>query len=191
MRPSFPDPLSSRASLQLPDMPVTAWVFGEHRIVPTMNWFGVEVNPKKIDWLSQGDYEAVATEAINEAAGHGFITEFAKSFNTKNFLYVEGQFDTESLAQITNPEQFLDEMLMQGFPRNAQVQSLIQTYIPKPAEEELSESCKTDQQFYTWNIDMCLDEMLPDWLDQLRRRPRGKSRSTPQKWPRDAGRGGS
>mgnify|MGYP003917585753 CR=1 FL=1 len=147
-----------------PDMPVTAWVFGDHRIVP-MNWFGVEVNPKKIDWLSQGEnYEAVATEAINEAAGHGFITEFAKSFNTQNFLYAEGKYDTESLAQISDPNQFLDEMLMQGFPRNAQVQSLIQVYIPKPPEEELSEECQTDQQFYSWNLETCLDQMPADWV---------------------------
>ena len=146
-----------------PDMPVTAWVFGEHRIVP-INWFGVEINPKKIDWLTGGEnYEAVATEAINEAAGHGFITEYAKPFYTGNLLN-QGQFDTAALATVTDPAQFLDEMLMQNFPRNAQVQSLIQVHIPKPAEEDLSEECKTDQQFYTWNLETCLQQMPEDWV---------------------------
>ncbi|MDP6945083.1 MAG: DUF2330 domain-containing protein, partial [Myxococcota bacterium] len=146
-----------------PDMPVTAWVLGESRVVPT-NWFGVEINPKKIDWMSNGsNYEAAATAAIDEAAGHGFITQYAGAMNTKSLLYYEDKFDTNALAQMTDPVQFLQEMLMQGFPRNAQVQTLIQTHIPKPPEDELSEGCKTDQEFYTWNLETCLNEMPADW----------------------------
>ena len=146
-----------------PDMPVTAWVFGEHRIVP-LNWFGVDINYKKIDWLSGGgNYADVATAAVNDAAGHGFITEYAMSMQIENFLYSEGSFDTGALAQITDPEEFLMEMLMQGFPRNAQMQSLIQEYIPKPAEEDLPENCKTDQQFYSWNLEECIQYMPEDW----------------------------
>ena len=147
-----------------PDMPVTAWVFGETRVVPT-NWFDVTINPKKIDWISGGgNYEEAATAAIDEAAGHGFITEYAMNMWTEALLWQEGQYDTEALAQITDPSQFLDTLLMQGFPRNAQMQSLIQQFIPKPDEAELSDECKTDQQFYTWNIDDCLNEMPADWV---------------------------
>jgi Uncharacterized protein conserved in bacteria (DUF2330) len=59
------------------DMPVVVYVLGSGRAVPK-NWFHVEVNPRKIDWLRSGsNYNALATAAINEAAGHGFITEFA------------------------------------------------------------------------------------------------------------------
>jgi len=146
-----------------PDMPVTAWVFGEHRIVP-LNWFGVDINYKKIDWLSNGgNYLEVATEAVNDAAGHAFITEYAQSTSTQNMLFSEGQFDTGVLATINDPDTFLQEMLMQGFPRNAQMQSLIQIHIPKPAEENLPEGCKTDQEFYTWNLSECLKNMPEDW----------------------------
>jgi len=147
-----------------PDMPVWAWVFGEARVVPT-NWFGVEINPKKIDWLTNGgNYEAAATAAIDEAAGHGFITEYAGKMYTQNLLHYEGQYDTAALAAITNPGQFLDAMLMQGFQSNPQIQSLIREFIPKPAEDDLPEGCKSDQEFYTWNIDTCLGEMPNDWV---------------------------
>ena len=74
-------------------------------------------------------------------------------------LYEDGKFDTAALAQITDPEAFLQEMLMQGFPRNAQMQSLIQIHIPKPAEEDLPDGCKTDQEFYTWNLSECIKNM--------------------------------
>jgi hypothetical protein len=54
-------------------------------------------------------------------------------------------------------------MLNQGFPRDAQTQSIIRQFIPKPAEDELPDECKTDQQFYTWNMTECLQYMPEDW----------------------------
>ena len=145
-----------------PDMPVTLWTFGETRTIPT-NWFGVDVNLRKIDWFDNGsNYEKVATMAIDEAAGHGFITEYAKPMRTQYLVNTNG-LDTAYLSTVTSPIDFLQEMLNQGFPRNAQAQTLIQQFIPKPAEEALPDGCKEDREFYTWNMDECITYMPADW----------------------------
>ena len=147
-----------------PDMPVLAYILGDVRAIPT-NWFHVEINEKKIDWLNYGqNYEDVLTMAIDEAAGHGFVTEYAGSsdFLSKS-LWWEGRFDTDQLLTKTTPESFLMELLGQGFPRDAQMQGLIKKHIPKPDESELPEDCKTDQAFYTWNLEMCLQYMEEGW----------------------------
>lgn len=135
----------------LPDMPVRLWILGEHRAVPT-NWFHVELNQKKIDWLNYGsNYEELVTQAVNEAAGHGFVTEYAGTTeNWKTLLYSEGKFDLELLKNTKNPAEFVQQLLWQGFPRDAQMQNLLRKHIPMP--ESLMQKGVTEQEFYN-----CLD----------------------------------
>jgi hypothetical protein len=145
-----------------PDMPVLAYVMGDMRAIPT-NWFHVEINEKKIDWLNNGqNYDEVLTMAIDEAAGHGFVTEYAGSseFLAKS-LWWEGRFNVENLLTKTHPESFLMELLNQGFPRDAQMQGLIKKHIPKP--DDLPDNCQSDQEFYTWNLEECLQHMPEGW----------------------------
>ena len=145
-----------------PDMPVLAYVLGDMRAIPT-NWFHVEINEKKIDWINYGqNYDEVLTMAIDEAAGHGFVTEYAGSsdFLAKS-LWWEGRFDVDKLSTKTDPESFLMELLNQGFPRDAQMQGLIKKHIPKP--DDVPPGCETDQEFYTWNLEECLQHMPEGW----------------------------
>ncbi|MCA9514042.1 MAG: DUF2330 domain-containing protein [Myxococcales bacterium] len=118
-----------------PDMPVRTYILGDHRVVPT-NWMHVVLNEKKIDWLNYGqNYQDLVTQAVNEAAGHGFVTEYAgSSALLDGALYRDGQFDLARLAQITSPAAFVDELLRQGFPRDTTMQGLLRKYIPMPAE---------------------------------------------------------
>ena len=61
----------------LEDMPVLIYTLAAAQTAPK-NWFRVEVNAHRIDWLRGGsNYAALVTEAIDEAAGRGFVTEFA------------------------------------------------------------------------------------------------------------------
>lgn len=145
------------------DMPVQIWVASQDRAVPT-NWFHVVLNEKKISWIDGGsNYRDVATLAIDEAAGHAFVTEFAGEQDMKGWLYTDGQFDVNKLASITDAAAFLQELLSQGFPRDAVMQGLIKKHIPKPAPEDLPGDCQSDQEFYTWNLDLCLGYMPEDW----------------------------
>ncbi len=145
-----------------PNMPVYAWIMGDTRAVP-INWFNVVLNEKKIDWIGYGqNYMEVASEAIDQAAGRGFITEFAGNLSFDSTFYYEGKYDLNMLAGVHNPSSFLDEMLWMGFPRDAQVQSLIRKHIPMP--DDVGPDCDEDNEFYNWNKEYCLSNMPSDWV---------------------------
>jgi uncharacterized protein (TIGR03382 family) len=168
------------------NMPIYSWVLAKSRAVP-LNFFHVVLNAKAFDWLNCGaesgfggfgcgyvdqveqcqkSYMDLVTGAANSANGHGFVTEYAGSTGPmQDVLYREGQFDLEQLATKTSPEAFLNEMLNQGFPRNAQIQNLIREFIPKPDDSLLAEGCKGDSSFYaTWNIANCIKHMPEGWV---------------------------
>jgi len=117
-----------------PDMPVQLYLVSDHRVVPN-NWLHVVLNQKKIDWLNGGsNYTDVVTQAVDEASGRGFVTEFAgSSALLDDLVYREGQFDLAKLAAATTPEGFVMELLSQGFARDAQMQGLLRKHIPMPA----------------------------------------------------------
>lgn len=151
-----------------PDMPVKVWVFGAARAVPT-NWYNVVVNEKKIDWLNYGaNYAEVAKQAVDDAAGHGFITEFAGKHAMGKQLWSADRYDTAALAKLSDPAQFLDAMLSQGFPRDAQIQALIRKHLPMPAADALPEDCKDETAFYNWNKETCLQLLAPGAFDATR-----------------------
>ena len=177
-------PLKLTSIAATPDMPVFSWILGDSRAVP-INYFHVVLNAKKYDWLKCASpygwggggfwfpgyedcidaYWSLVTEAANAANGHAFVTEFAGSAALmKDQITKDGQFDLEKLAAILTPGAFMQEMMAQQFPRNVLTQEIIKSFIPKPAEEDLPEDCKSDQQFYaTWNIDECIQYMPADW----------------------------
>lgn len=132
----------------VPDMPVRVFTLGKHRAAAS-NWFQVEINQKKVDWLAGGqNYRQVVTNAINEAGGHGFVTEFAgKSDFLKNTVYQDGRFNLETLRPLTDPVQFVQALFRMAFPRGDQtLLALLRKHIPMPAH--LRERGLTDQQFY-------------------------------------------
>jgi MYXO-CTERM domain-containing protein len=140
-------PLILTSIAALPDMPVTVYLLGHQRAVPR-NWFEVEVNPRQIDWLSYGNnYNKVATAAINDAAGHAFVTEYAGSTTfMKDVLYSAGRYDLTKLAAATDPMQFLNLIIQMNLPRDQNMLALLRKYLPLPAS--LRAQGVTEQQFY-------------------------------------------
>ncbi|MFP5502208.1 MAG: DUF2330 domain-containing protein, partial [Candidatus Sericytochromatia bacterium] len=60
-----------------PDMDVKLWVLGKARAVPE-NYLLTEINQARVDWLGGGgNYRQVVTEAMNEAGGKAFVTDYA------------------------------------------------------------------------------------------------------------------
>ncbi|MFO0749982.1 MAG: DUF2330 domain-containing protein [Myxococcota bacterium] len=132
----------------VPDMPVQLYLFADHRVVPT-NWFNVTVNERKIDWAQYGqNYGSLVTQAVDEAAGHGFVTEYAGPTRPLlvDALYRDGQFDTSRLSSLHSPADFVQELLSQGFPRDTVMQQLLRQFIPMPAQ--LADQGVTEQMFY-------------------------------------------
>jgi len=154
-------PLILTAIAASEDMPVYAWILDESRVVPK-NFFNVGINMAKVDWFDQGsNYIDVVTDAVNEAAGHGFVTEFAGSSDImKESLYWEGRFDAVSeMAALTHPQDFYNAFVDSGLPANAQTLALLLQFIPVPDYYEGEQ-----MSFYNeipWNNDHS------EYLDQL------------------------
>ncbi|MDB4981504.1 MAG: hypothetical protein JWM82_2256, partial [Myxococcales bacterium] len=129
------------------DMPVSVYVLGAHRAFPE-NWFHVVVDEAKINWSQGGtNYRDLVTAAINEAGGHGFVTEFAGSSTLmKDVIYKAGLYDPTALAGITDPGVLISMLLKMGYPRDASMQALLRKWIPMPAS--VAAMGVTEQQFY-------------------------------------------
>ncbi|MFT7624233.1 MAG: MYXO-CTERM domain-containing protein, partial [Myxococcota bacterium] len=182
-------PLRLTGIAATPDMPIWTWVLGKARAVP-LNFFQVLLNAKAYPWLAcdSGSYFGggfggpigpgsgnntcadayldLVTEAADTANGHAFVTEYAgASAIMDNQIYQEGQLKTDGLSSQETPYAFLQAMLSAGFPRNALVQELIKTWIPRPDDEALPPECQGDSSFYNMgNIENCLQYMEDGWV---------------------------
>jgi MYXO-CTERM domain-containing protein len=146
VRPCIPIKLTAIAAR--PDMPIIAYVLSNKRAIP-VNYRHVLINPTRINWLSSGsNYSQVATEAVNEAGGRAFLTEFAGAAApvASGFEAMMPNFNTAALAQIPHPVDFAAAMLSQGFGRDPAVQGLLRKYIPMPAN--LTQQGLPESQFY-------------------------------------------
>jgi len=137
-------PIRLTALAANPDMPIIIWSLAQHRAIPK-NYLHVQLNPKTIDWFSNGgNYLTVASQAVDQASGHAFLTEYAGPSSLLKSQLASPGWNTAALATIAEPGKFLQAMLQQGLPRTSQVQALIRKFIPKPAEFQAT----GDQEFY-------------------------------------------
>lgn len=73
--PVLPITLTSLSAT--PNMPITTWVLSPARAVPA-NFEMIELNEARLDWFRNGsNYRDLVPQAIDEAGGNAFITEFA------------------------------------------------------------------------------------------------------------------
>ena len=127
-----------------PDMPIVAWVLGDHRAIPK-NFLHVVLNDAVLDWMQPGtNYKTVVSKAVDQASGHAFVTELATKTADLKVQFANSAWNPDTLAKLATPGAFLNAMLQQGYPRTTQLQQLIRKHIPKPKEFEAT----TDQEFY-------------------------------------------
>lgn len=127
-----------------PDMPIVAWILGDHRAIPK-NYLHVQLNEKTIDWFTGGgNYMTVASKAVDQASGHAFLTEFAGKSSIFQNQFAQPQWDVKKLEGFTDPGEFLNAALSQNLPRTSQLQDLLRKFIPKPEAYK----AKSDQEFY-------------------------------------------
>ena len=116
-----------------PNMPIKIWTLSESRAIPT-NWMHVTINQKKLDWFDGGsNYESVVTEAIDEANGHAFTTEYAgPSEIMKDVIYWEQKFNGyEALGQMNDPAVFVMN-IQNYFTASNQLLNLLRKHVPMP-----------------------------------------------------------
>ena len=127
-----------------PDMPIVAWILGEHRAIPK-NFLHVVLNEATIDWLAPGtNYKTVVSKAVDQASGHAFTTEYAKKSSEFTGQFFNNKWDPKPFASISDPGKFMQALLQGGWPRTTQMQQLIKKHIPKPA----AYADVADQEFY-------------------------------------------
>lgn len=104
-KPGIPIRLTGVAAT--PDMGLYVWVLGKDRAVPE-NYRHAAINEARIDWLSNGqNYPQVVTEAMNEAGGQAFVTDFAgPSAQVPTAAFAAQSFDLAALRDKTQPADF-------------------------------------------------------------------------------------
>ncbi len=128
-KPMIPIQLTAVAAEE--DMDVQVWVLGEQRAIP-MNYPHVKINEARVNWFSGGsNYRSLVTDAMNEAGGQGFVTDYAGNsalISTQNFR--TDNIDLEAIARLTDPMAFARELqAIVGFD---QWPAFAARYIPKP-----------------------------------------------------------
>lgn len=128
-RPCIPIRLTTIAVQ--PDMPIRAYLFANHRAVPS-NYRHVVLNETKIDWLNAGsNYVRLASQAVDEAGGKAFLTEFAgrpSALQAQQGPLYDGQFDVARLAAAESLTAYRAELARQQLPSDSAVQELIDRY---------------------------------------------------------------
>jgi MYXO-CTERM domain-containing protein len=145
-RPCIPIKLTAIAAR--PDMPIIAYVLASKRAIP-INYRHVLINPTRIDWLRFGsNYSTVASEAVDEAGGRAFLTEFAGGAApiAQGFDAFLPDYDTLKLSGKTHPVDFAEELMRQGLTQDPAIQGMLRKYIPMPAS--LAQQGVSDAQFY-------------------------------------------
>lgn len=160
-KPGIPIRLTGVAAT--PDMGVFVWVFGKHRAVPD-NYRHAAINEARIDWFGQGgNYAQVVTEAMNEAGGQAFVTDYAGSNSVIDpSAFEPGPLESlvQELAGIADPVQFTQRVLANArqlqqspgisigrpFPGGGDDKAIafLKRHVPKPS----TLSGLTDEEFY-------------------------------------------
>ncbi|MCP4868548.1 MAG: DUF2330 domain-containing protein [Proteobacteria bacterium] len=149
-RPMIPLVLTAVATA--PNLVVRSWFLSNQRAIP-VNYDNVWVNDARVQWLygwwygGTGDWERLAAQAIDEAGGKAFVTDFSGDASfLHGMIYPAAGYDLDSLRGLQDPAAFLQQALAMGLPRNGVMQGIIRRHIPMP--QELIDQGVTEQQFY-------------------------------------------
>jgi hypothetical protein len=134
-------PLRLTAIAASEDMTVVAYVAGPGRAVPK-NYLHVQLNPVKVDWFNAAaNYSQVVAAAIDEAAGHAFVTEYAGKLPEKveipqrfgqaiiDPLFDEQKLDASVFASATTAQQVIQKLKSSGFPVATDSAAILDKYV--------------------------------------------------------------
>jgi len=132
-KPVVPIRLTAVAAIE--DMGVQVWLLGDGRAVPE-NYLHVIPNYTRLDWFSANganaysSYQTLITEAMNEAGGQGFATDYAGRFpNIFGSLTSRASLE-ERLTQLSSSSDVEFLTTYQGFFSDAIVTETIANALP-------------------------------------------------------------
>lgn len=120
-------PLRLTAIAAADDMEVTAWVLSNRgRAIPS-NFLHVTPNLARLDWLSgAGNYRQLLAEAIDEAGGHAFTTEYAGATPPPGWR-LEREPDLSPLVTAGDLAAVIDRLRPTNLNQRAEVQALLRS----------------------------------------------------------------
>jgi len=130
-----------------PDMGIIVHLLGDARAVST-NYLHVEINQATIDWLNGGqNYADVVSQAVDEAGGQAFVTDFAGPHDRQIQLSTVDDATLEQLASL-NSENLqgvplwieVDRALRRIVaPNDADLRRIMNSVVDVPDEIELAD----------------------------------------------------
>jgi hypothetical protein len=106
-------PLELTAVAAVDDMGVRAFFLGNDRIAST-NYDSVTLNTARIDWSQMGkNYDGVVSQAVDEAGGHAFVTEYSGPSSVVQRLTVDPRWDESAFVGL-DPAGVTTELAAEG-----------------------------------------------------------------------------
>jgi len=139
-KPMVPIKLTAVAAMQ--DMGVLVWLVSDARGVPD-NYLHVVPNYTKLNWFTgpnnaYGSYQLLITDAMNEAGGQGFATDYAGPIDSAitGFMTTAGSLDTElaQLDTLSGDNEFLASLYNNRF--SELMQQIYSQYLPLPQGQD-------------------------------------------------------
>lgn len=173
-RPMVPIRLTAVAAE--PDMGIIVWLVGPARAIPT-NFPHVVVNYAKLNWLRgfglYNEYQALVTEAMNEAGGLGFATDFAGAGADVREAMPEVETFREVLDAASgelDPAQGLIQVArMRNLPQTA-LSGLFAEHLPLPNGEPqftYVNPTRLHELFSTIHLRLALDAIVAGIRDEI------------------------
>jgi len=141
-KPMVPIRLTAVAAME--DMGVLVWLVSDARGVPD-NYLHVVPNYTKLNWFTgprnaYGSYQSLITDAMNEAGGQGFATDFAGKIDSSitAFMSTAEALDSElaELDKLSINSDFLATLYSNRF--SEAVQQIYSQYLPLPQGQDAS-----------------------------------------------------
>lgn len=134
-KPVVPIRLTAVAAVE--DMGVLVWLLGDARAVPE-NYLHVTPNYTRLNWFvgsqnAYSSYQTLITDAMNEAGGQGFATDYAGRFDNLTESFTTPAILNESLARLADSpdDEFL--ALSQSFFSSPIVTDALTRSLPLPS----------------------------------------------------------
>lgn len=135
-------PLKLTAVAAEDDMGILVWLLGDARAVPE-NFLHVTPNYTRLNWYTGPNnayvsYQSLITEAMDEAGGQGFATDYAGVFeNLTDGLSDENIYDSiVGISETVSSAEYLQQVWRWGFDQR--ILSLFNTLLPLPEGQDTS-----------------------------------------------------
>lgn len=167
-------PLTLTAVAAVQDMDVFATIVTpQGRAIP-QNYYEVEPNWLKLDWLANGsNYQQLVGEAVDEATGHAFVTESAMKNPPQLENSLQVSFDTSALNGATGIATVLDRLGRAGLAGEPGVGAILVANAVEPALQsrlaELGDSFLGCPTCFSGTL-RGLGSLNPKYVDELRER---------------------